>query len=103
MHQLEGVADIVQRQGMSDKLVNFQLFLQVLVDQFGHTVATLEASKGCALPSSSRHQLEWPRTDLFAGRGHTYNGRDAPTFVTRFQRGTLQPTNIRKSSDRRFE
>lgn len=43
MHQVEGLVDLVQGQGVGDKLIQLQLLLQVLLHQHRHTVPAFPA------------------------------------------------------------
>src|SRR4051812_38039800 len=86
MHEVEALIDAVERQRVSDEIVDIDLALHVPIDDARHVGAAARAAEGRALPHPPRDELEGPRRDLLAGRGDADDDRHAPALVAAFER-----------------
>ena len=88
LHLLKGSVDGRQRLAVSDELVHLELAIEVVVHQPRQLCATLDATKGTALPHTTSDQLEWPSRDLLAGGGNTNYNTLTPALVAGLESGT---------------
>ena len=59
----------LERQGMRDHRIDFDLAGHVPIDDFRHVGAAARTTEGCAAPYPPGDELERPRGDLRAGAG----------------------------------
>ena len=76
--------------------------LQVILDDFGHSVSAFDSSKGGSFPHASRDELKRPRGDFLSGRRHAHDHGSAPAFVTRLQ-GLTHGVNVADALERVVE
>src|SRR5690606_836495 len=85
MHQIEGLVNPLQRQGVGDHRIDLDLAVHVPVDDLRRVGAAARAAEGRALPDAARDQLERTGGDLLARLGHADDDALAPAAVTGFQ------------------
>src|ERR1700728_2555371 len=90
MHQVEGLVDVVERQGVGDHGIDFDLSLHVPIDDFRHVRTAARAAEGGAAPHSPGDQLKRPCRDFLTSAGNADNNALAPTAVAALQRRAHQ-------------
>src|ERR1700743_833708 len=85
VHQIEGVIDLVQSQGVGDKGIDLDFAGHVTVDIAGELAAALDAAERRAAPHAAGYQLERTRADLLPGAGPPYEVALAPAAMAAFQ------------------
>lgn len=82
---IEGGVDVVDVVAVGDEFVDEQLLVEVVLDEFWHTVDRLPSSERGSFPRASRDKLEWARGDFLTGSGDSNNARYSPSFVSGFK------------------
>src|SRR5580658_6038717 len=90
MHQVEGLVDVVERQGVGDHGIDFDLSLHIPIDDFRHVRTAARAAEGGAAPHSPGDQLKRPCRDFLTSAGNADNNALAPTAVAALQRRAHQ-------------
>lgn len=58
LHRFESGVDLAEGVSVGDELVDLERSLEVVADQVAHLRATLDATKGTALPDAASYKLE---------------------------------------------
>lgn len=85
VHVVEGLVDPLQGLVVSDKLVDPELAVHVVLDEPRKLGAALDASEGGSLPDASGDELERAGRDLGASRGDADDVAHTPTLVAALQ------------------
>lgn len=85
MHEVKALVNLLKRQSVGYKLVYLQFLIHVVLHQFGNTLHTLPASKGCAPPHSACDQLERSGGDLLPSSRNPDDDTFSPAFVACLQ------------------
>jgi hypothetical protein len=85
VHQIESFVDVLQRHGVSNQIVDVDLFLHVPVDDPRHFGTTSDTAKGGALPDATGDELERPCSNFLTSAGDTDDDALAPAAVAAFQ------------------
>src|SRR5579862_626914 len=86
VHEVEAFVDPLERQTVSNQIVDVDLALHVPIDDPRHIGAAAGAAECGSLPDPSSHQLKRAGTDLGAGRSHADDDALAPAAMTALER-----------------
>src|SRR5690606_10898792 len=86
VHQVEGLVDALQRQGVGDERRELDVAAHRVLDHARQLAAALDPAEGGAQPLAPGHQLERPRADLLARASHADDHALAPAAVRALER-----------------
>lgn len=102
MHQFKGFINLVKRQIVSHKFINFYLFRHIFGHQLWDTFYTLPSSKGSAFPCAACYQLERASGDFLPCSSYADHHADTPALVTGLQGGSLWAEGTSHTSQRLY-
>lgn len=85
MQEVEGCVNLIERNLVSDQIVDVDLAFHVSVDNLRNVGATTSAAEGRALPDAARHELERAGRDFLTGFSHADNDGFIPSAMAAFE------------------